>query len=182
MRKKPKTVMIIVLVIMLLVYPFKVTVVPEWSVKVVDENGKPLPGAYVEEFARQWTLDYDHHAAVCTNLNGEAQFPRETLRVGVAVHAAKWISLLGPHASLGPVDIVAVERLGYGPMSDENTKATWNGFANRVNTQFVLHKCPNGFTGYQCYFDYPYFFGINSSSRQIAACQSGLGSAVHMPD
>jgi hypothetical protein len=124
MRRQPKTPAIIVLVVVLLVYPFKVTVVPEWNVKVVDENGKPLAGAYVEEFARQWTVDYDHHEAVCTNVNGEAKFSRETVRVGVAVHAAEWVSRLGPHASLGPVDIVAIERLGYGPMSDENTKAT----------------------------------------------------------
>lgn len=174
MRKKPKTLAMIALVVVLLVFPFKVTVAPEWNVKVVDENGKPLPGAYVEEFARQWTLDYDHHEAVCTNSNGEAQFPRETLRVGVAVHATKWVSRLGPHVSSGPVDIVAVERLGYGPMSDENIKAPWNGLANRVTSQFVLHKCQNGFTGYHCYFNYAYFFRINSSSRQIAACQSGL--------
>jgi len=41
----------------LVVYPFEVTVAPEWNVKVVDENGKPLAGAYVLEFADQWTLD-----------------------------------------------------------------------------------------------------------------------------
>jgi hypothetical protein len=30
-------------IVLLLVYPFDVTVVPEWNVKVADENGKPLP-------------------------------------------------------------------------------------------------------------------------------------------
>ena len=45
---------------------------------------------------------------------------------------------------------------------------------NHVTTQFVLHKCPNGLTGYKCHFDYPYFFAVNGSSGQIAACQSGL--------
>jgi hypothetical protein len=37
---------------------------------------------------------------------------------------------------------------------------TWNSSANRMNSQFVLRKCPKGFTGYECRFDYDYFFRI----------------------
>lgn len=46
------------MVIFLLVYPFPVTVTPEWNVKVVDLAGIPLRGAYVLEWANQWTLDF----------------------------------------------------------------------------------------------------------------------------
>jgi hypothetical protein len=62
----------IALMILLLVYPFRVTVAPEWNVKVVNENGKPLAGAYVSEFASHGTLDFEHNEALCTNVNGQA--------------------------------------------------------------------------------------------------------------
>jgi hypothetical protein len=46
------------LVLFVLLYPFSVTVAPEWTVKVLDENGEPLAGAYVSEGASQWTLGF----------------------------------------------------------------------------------------------------------------------------
>jgi hypothetical protein len=158
----------------LLVYPFNVTVAPEWNVKVVDENGKALAGAYVLEFATQWTLDFHFEEAECSNANGEAHFARRTLPASVLARVSKWVSKLGPHSSLGPDVKIGVERLGYGDMPNDITWATWNGWARRVNTRFALHKCPNGLTGYHCKFDYNYFFAVNgSSARKIAACQAG---------
>jgi len=64
-------------------YPFNVTVAPEWKVKVVDENGKPLPGAYVSEIRIAWDVDFQHNEALCSNMNGEAQFVRHTVRASV---------------------------------------------------------------------------------------------------
>ena len=61
----------VALLALLLNYPFDVTVVPEWNVKVVDERGRPIPGAFVSEFANQWTLDFEHGSAVCTDRDGE---------------------------------------------------------------------------------------------------------------
>ena len=172
MRKRTKILAGIALIILLLAYPFNVTVAPEWNVKVVDENGKALAGAYVLEFATQWTLDFHHEEAICSDLNGEAHFPRHTLRASVLTRVSMWISKFGFHSSLGPDVKIGAERLGYGDMPNESTTATWNGSAGRVDSQFVLHKCPAGFTAYKCGASYEYFFAINGSSAQkIAACK-----------
>jgi hypothetical protein len=174
MRTRTKILAGFALILFLLVYPFNVTVAPEWNVKVVDENGKALPGAYVLEWASQWTLDFHHHGAVCSNLNGEAHFPRLTLPASVLTRVWNWVSKLGPHSSLGPDVKISVERLGYGDMPDDRPAADWNGWANHVNSRLTLHKCPNGLTAYHCNFAYDYFFAVNGpSARDIAACQSG---------
>lgn len=174
MKTRTKILAVVALIILFLVYPFNVTVAPQWNVRVVDENGKALAGAYVLEWASQWTLDFHQHEAICSNLNGEAHFPRRTSPASVLTRVSMWVSKLGPHSSLGSDVEISVERLGYGDMPNENTRATWNGWANRVNSRLTLHKCPNGLTGYHCKFNYDYFFAINgSSAREIAACQSG---------
>src|SRR5271156_6796968 len=92
----------VALIILLLVYPFNVIVAPEWNVKVVDENGKPLPGAYVSEFASHGTLDFQQNEAVCTNTNGEAQFIRHTIRASVLTRVSTWVSRFSIHGELGP--------------------------------------------------------------------------------
>jgi hypothetical protein len=173
MRTRTKILAGIAVILFLLVYPFNVTVAPEWNVKVVDENGKALAGAYVLEFATQWTLDYHFEEAVCSNANGEAHFPRRTLPASALTRVSKWVSGLGPHSSLGPDVKIGAERLGSADMRDESSTAAWNGWANRVNSQFVLRTCPSGFTGYKCKFNYDTFFaGYGSSGRKIAACLS----------
>ena len=87
----------IALLILLLAYPFKVTVAPEWNVKVVDGNGRPLAGASVSEFASHGTLDFEYNEAVCTNVNGEAQFARHTVRASVLTLVSRWVSRFSIH-------------------------------------------------------------------------------------
>jgi hypothetical protein len=177
MRTRTKILAGVALVIFLLVYPFNVTVAPEWNIKVVDENGKPLAGAYVSEFASHGTLDFEHNEAVCTNLNGEAQFVRHTVRASVLTRVSRWVSKFNIHGGLGPYVAVGVDGLGYGDMPTQIPVPNFNGLVwygspSRMNSSVVLHKCPEGFTGYKCQFDYDYFFAVNSSARKMAACQS----------
>jgi hypothetical protein len=160
------------LIAFLLVFPFDLTIAPEWNVKVLDENGTALAGAYVSEFATQWTLGVHSEAAICTNAQGEAHFPRRTTRASIVTRVSKFVLGFGPHASLGADVKIGVERLGYGDMPNESVTATWNGSGTHANSRFVLHKCPNGHTGYRCHFDYDYFFRVNSSAKEMAACLS----------
>jgi hypothetical protein len=178
---KPRTKMSLAagaaLVVFLLLYPFSVMVAPEWNVKVVDENGKPLAGAYVSEFASHGTLDFEHNEAMCTSMNGEAQFVRHTIRASVLTRVSRFVSKFNIHGGLGPHVAVGVDALGYGdmtptPMADFNG-LVWSGSPSRMNSRVVLYKCPKGFTGYKCHFDYDYFVGIGGSeARKVAACQS----------
>src|SRR5271170_3290360 len=87
----------VALIVLLLVYPFNVTVAPEWNVKVVDENGKPLRGAYVSEFASHGTLDFEHSEAACTNVNGEAQFVRHSVRASVLTRISRRVLRFNIH-------------------------------------------------------------------------------------
>jgi|ERR1700735_768220 len=64
MTKTRMSLVAILLVVLLLVYPFNVTVAPERNVKVADEDGDPVPGAYVSEFASHGTLDFAHNEGV----------------------------------------------------------------------------------------------------------------------
>ncbi len=127
-------------VVLLLVYPFNVTVAPEWNVKVVDERGRPVPGAHVLRFATQWTLHFQHNETVCTDYDGTAHFPRLAVRANIVTRFSKWVAQLGPHSSLGPDVKVGVERMGYGDLPGDNTTANWNGWTSRMNSQFTLHK------------------------------------------
>lgn len=167
----------VALIVFLLIYPFNVTVAPEWKVQVVDENGKPLAGAYVAEFASNGTLDFEHNETMCSNVNGEAQFIRHTVRASVLTRASRWVSRFNIHGGLGPYVAVGVDRLGYGDMPTQSPEPNFNGLVwygspRRVNSRVVLHKCAEGFTGYKCHFDYDYFLSVNRSAREIAACQS----------
>jgi hypothetical protein len=167
----------VALIVLLLVYPFNVTVAPEWNVKVVDENGKPVPGAYVSEFASHGTLDFQHNESVCTNMNGDAQFVRHTIRASVLTRVSSWVSRFSIHGGLGGHVAVGVDRVGYGDMPTQTQAPdfnglVWSGSSNLISSRVVLHKCPDGFTGYKCQADYKYFFAVNSSARDIAACQS----------
>jgi hypothetical protein len=84
---------------------------------------------------------------ISPGLQGEAHFPRKTVRASVLTRVSKFISGFGPHESLGSDAKIGVQRPGYGDMPNDNVIATWDGFATRVNSHLVLHKCPKGFTG-----------------------------------
>jgi len=157
---------------LLLVYPFKVTVMPQWNVRAVDENGAAVPGAYFQEFADQWTLDFHQEESICGDSNGEAHFPRHTVRASVLERVASFVSKLGPHSGLGPDVAMTAERLGYGDITTEGAWVKWNGWTNQVDSKFVFRRCAEAYTGDKCHFKYDYFFAINSSAKKIASCQS----------
>lgn len=165
----------VTLLSLLLFYPFYVTVVPDWNVQVVDEAQKPVGSAYVELFATQWTLDFNHEEAVCTGSNGYAHFSREAIRASVISRMLRWLSKIGPHSSLGPDVKIGVEALGYGDMRGDSITEDWDGSSSRVSSQLRMHKCPSGLTGYRCSFDYKYFFTVNSSAGRMKDCQNAPG-------
>ena len=145
--------------------------------KVVDENGTPVAGIYVSESASYGRLEFEKKESMCTSPNGEAQFGRHTVRASLTTRISRYVSRSSINGGLGPHVAVGVEGLGYGDFPTQVLVPdfyglVWYGSPSRMNSVVSLHKCPEGFTGYECSFDYHYFFGINSSAREIAACQS----------
>jgi hypothetical protein len=170
---RTKVLAAVAVLIFLVSYPFKVTVAPDWQVSVVNENGSPLAGAYVLEFADYSTLDHHYEHAICSDKDGKAHFPSEKLRASVLTRIVKCFSIVGPHSGCGSDVKIGAERLGYGDMPNDVTTAEWHGGRTSIHSQFTLHKCPDGFTAYHCNSNYEYWFGINGeSAKKIAACQS----------
>jgi hypothetical protein len=163
------------LILVLLFFPFHVTVAPEWKVRVVDQNGEPVQGAYVQEFAINWTLDFRHKEAVCSDEDGIAQFPKRSVRASYMTRIWDTVSQIRPHTSLGHDVEIGVEALGYGELTIDSRWLTWNGFADRVNSSHMMTKCPKGLTGFQCGFDYDHYFENQVSGKRVRLCQSSPG-------
>ena len=89
----------------LLVYPYETTVVPDWRVRVVDENGNPVSGVTVTEYWRHMSFESDdHHAEAITDYSGYVSFPGRTTRAPLIRRAiGSLINRLNVHrADFGP--------------------------------------------------------------------------------
>jgi len=92
-----------------LLYPYETTVVPQWTVRVVDEAGSSLGNVGVTEYWRHTSVESgDHHAESITDGNGYVTFPRRTIRasflrrvIGPLINRLNVHGVdLGPHAYL----------------------------------------------------------------------------------
>ena len=97
-------VMIVVAAVILL-YPLKTTIVPEWKIKVVNCEGRPLQNVQVRQYWQHYSFEFSqHHTDLLTDQNGLVAFPRRTLRSSVGLRAAAlFINILsqGVHTSFG---------------------------------------------------------------------------------
>jgi hypothetical protein len=163
------------LILAILFFPFNVTVAPEWKVRVVDQNGDPVKGAYVSELAINWTLDFRHSEAVCSDEDGIAQFPKRLVRASYMTRIWDTVSQIRPHSSFGHDVKIAVDALGYDTVPPDWRGLEWNGFLDRVNSSYTVRKCPEGLSGYQCRFDYDHHFENQFSGKRMRLCQSSPG-------
>jgi hypothetical protein len=71
--------------LLLLLYPFQITVVSRWRLHVVDETGAPLRGAKVTEHWRHYLFESeDHQALLRSDQGGLVEFPERAIRAGIA--------------------------------------------------------------------------------------------------
>ena len=89
-------------VALILLFPFKITVVPEWKIRVRDEKGKPFVKAKVIQIWNQRTLDIVGHDEQWTDDNGYAAFPERTARAGLLYRW--WRSSRASLKALGQMD------------------------------------------------------------------------------
>jgi hypothetical protein len=95
---------------LLLLYPFKTTVVPDWRVRIVDEEGNPIRMAVVKEVWQHSTIESaSHEEDSITDNDGYVTFPRRTVRGSLLVRiGTPIVNLLNVHASFGPIAYVLV--------------------------------------------------------------------------
>lgn len=115
LRRKPLTIAVVVVasLALILLYPFKTTVVPEWRIRIVDDSGKPVSNISVREQWRHHTIETNgHNESRTTDGEGNVSFPRRAIRasflhrlIGRAIVAFNVHRESGPKAAaivLGP--------------------------------------------------------------------------------
>lgn len=68
---------------LVLCFPFKITVLPEWKVKVVDADGRQVAGAKVNQSWNHFTLGFDGGVERWTNADGYVVLPEQTIRASI---------------------------------------------------------------------------------------------------
>jgi hypothetical protein len=85
MRKQWAWWVIAILVLIVLLYPQRLTVVPAYHVKLVDPLGSPLVNTGVSELWQQTSVQpLEHLEQVMTNAQGEADLPEQTIYAPLA--------------------------------------------------------------------------------------------------
>ena len=95
---------------LLLLYPFKTTVVPDWKIRIVDEAGNPMRSFRVREVWQHYTIEtYSHEEDLITDGDGYVTFPKRTVRGSLLVRIG-WpmVNVLNVHVSLGPHAYVTI--------------------------------------------------------------------------
>ncbi len=98
----------------------EVTIVPQWTVKVVDQSGAPVTGLTV---AQKWNFfglspKRGGNDSRKTDVQGLVVFPEQSFSVsGGAYLAGRGMSALNVHASFGPTGTVGISPAGYKEVS-----------------------------------------------------------------
>jgi hypothetical protein len=104
MRVRGKLIWTLILIVILasLLYPYETTVVPQWTVKVVDEAGSPLAKVAVTEYWWDASVESeDHHAESISDGKGYITFPRRTIRGSLIRRVVPLINRLNVHGGSG---------------------------------------------------------------------------------
>jgi hypothetical protein len=74
----------LLLLLILLVFPYKTIIVPPWTLRVVDESGAAVRGINVTEHWQHYLLESSGHEDVRqTGADGHVSFPERTIRASL---------------------------------------------------------------------------------------------------
>jgi hypothetical protein len=124
-------------VALLLLYPFKTTVVPDWKVRIVDEAGNPMRSFRVREVWQHYTIEtYSHEEDLITDGDGYVTFPKRTVRGSLLVRIG-WpmVNVINVHASFGPHAYVSI--------LDDQTLPELFSPGQPLTTQLVVKRVPH---------------------------------------
>jgi hypothetical protein len=129
------------LLLILLVFPFQTITVPTWSLRVVDESGSPVPGISVTEHWQHYLLESSGHQEVRqTEPNGRVSFPGRTIRASLLRRFLATISRLGKSGADGkrePYASVVV----WGSAKHETAVAVYHP-KQALQPEVVVHTTP----------------------------------------
>jgi len=160
-----------------LFYPAEVTLAPEWTVRIVDENGHALPSVSVREVWQHYSVEQtSHEEDISTTADGTVHFPRRLLRtshLSTIVGCVHQFAQLAVHTSCGPVAYVIPFKCDYGEMQPSDMRGSdWTGWFTRsqkISSQLVLRHCPAGATGIGC---------LPNSTQYYPSCMPSRGTTI----
>jgi len=86
----------LLLFLLLLLYPFQTTVVPDWTFRVVDDLDSPVAGITVTQHWQHYLIETEGHEEVkTTNAAGDVSFPARTVRASLLTRLFRFIRSLG---------------------------------------------------------------------------------------
>jgi len=93
------------LLLVILLYPFQTTVLPQWDLQVVDDAGTPVREINVTEHWQHYLLESSgHEEAQRTNQDGRVSFAVRNIRTGLARRLLARISKIGQAGDRGRTD------------------------------------------------------------------------------
>jgi hypothetical protein len=102
-RKALVSALLVLLIILL--YPFKTTTVPEWNLRILDDRGAAVQGIKVTEHWQNYLLEASgHEDQRTTNEEGHVGFPARTIRASLLGRLVARIGKLGSHGVQGRID------------------------------------------------------------------------------
>lgn len=105
MRTSRLALAIIAVVVAILVFPFKQTIAPEWTIYTLDADRHPLANITVREVWQQYSLKHEgNEEDRLTDSSGRVQFPRRSFRSSISqrlIGCSKQVMMTGVHASCG---------------------------------------------------------------------------------
>jgi hypothetical protein len=86
----------LLLILLILLFPFQTTVVPEWSFRVIDDLGAPVAGVTVtEHWQHYWIENEGHEEVKTTDAAGNVSFPARTVRASLTTRLFRFLRSLG---------------------------------------------------------------------------------------
>jgi hypothetical protein len=132
--------------------PFEVTVSPEWTVRVVDQGGNPVPMAVVrEEWKHEAFDDVIHMQDLLTNEAGVAVFPRRTIRTNW-LERNRECRRRNRGTPCGVVARVTTFKCEFGADREGEAHAdSYPGAGDRFASRLILRRCRNVDAEFGCF-------------------------------
>ncbi len=129
----------LVVLLMLLLFPFKTIVVPAWSLRVIDHLEQPVAAVKVTEHWQNYLLEPNGHEELKSTLgNGEVEFPERTIRASLFTRAIARIVKATRSGAQKRTDCYA-SVVVWGSKDFETTAAVHNGSETSQQT-IVVHR------------------------------------------
>jgi hypothetical protein len=96
---------LLVVVVLVLVYPFKTVVVPAWPLRVIDNSNRPIAGINVTEHWQHYLLeDEGHEVLQRSDEFGAVSFPERSIRASLLRRGYRMLTKIGREGFRGRWD------------------------------------------------------------------------------